>query len=326
METADANASAVFFTPFRGGRAAYSAGRVSPEAVDVFGLPGLLFAAEMENRGVLHNPAEVVFPGAAQEIARVIPGVVVPAYVLHGQDPFAVHGVEHVLVRQDKPLAVLPDVAEYIGGQDFAPAGGEVHKQDAGVEVVMLRAEAQLVHAVCKLGDRRVRRGGEKPAVQIGLPELADWVYDQSVRVEIDRALMPLGQQFGREQAVVHLLGILLRDRRAFKERVLHGQRRKAPAIRRALAGRALERGAGYAAVEQNELEFLAGVVQGERGEQHLQLREVVFVKRRQKFDGIHAVSPFWTGYVIAKYSAAATKGQGRRKRKARRAYIRQEG
>ena len=44
------------------------------EAADVFGLPGLSLAAEVENRGVLHNPAEAVFPGAAQQAARVITG------------------------------------------------------------------------------------------------------------------------------------------------------------------------------------------------------------------------------------------------------------
>lgn len=57
----------------------------NPKAVDIPGFPRLFPAAEMQYRRVLHNPLHITNAAAAQQIAAVVAGIIVPYRILQRQ-------------------------------------------------------------------------------------------------------------------------------------------------------------------------------------------------------------------------------------------------
>ena len=47
-------------------------------------MPRLIFAAEVQDCRVLHDPAQIMLAGAADEIHGVVPHIVVPENIVYG--------------------------------------------------------------------------------------------------------------------------------------------------------------------------------------------------------------------------------------------------
>ena len=116
-------------------------------------------------------------------------------------------------------------------------------------------------------------------ALQVGLPQRAQGIEHQNVRVQIEHPGQRVRQQAGGQQPVVHLLGVLTADRSALKQGVVHSYWEKSIAEGGALllhSGQTLRRDS---ALEQIQVHVLTGVVQAQGGEQHAELRQVVLVQ-----------------------------------------------
>lgn len=87
---------------------------------------------------MLHHPAQIAHPAAAQQVIAVITGVIIPARAVHRENTLPVQGVEHILVGQEQ----FPAVSFHIGQQrrklNFLPSRLQVHPQHTGVVVVTL--------------------------------------------------------------------------------------------------------------------------------------------------------------------------------------------
>ena len=228
---------------------------------------------------MLHHPGQVVGPGAAQPVVVVVAGVVVPEGVVQGQDAPAVQGVEQVLVGEQQLLFVFGHIAEDLLRVDLPAGGGQVHQQHAGVVVVAAAVEAHPVDAVGQLCLSRVGGGRKQIARQVGLPQGAQGVEHQNVRVQIEHPVQRVRQQAGGQQPVVHLLGVLAADWGALEQGVIHQHREKSIAEGGALPfhfGQTLRRDG---ALKQIQVHVLSGVVQAQGGEQHVELRQVVLVQ-----------------------------------------------
>lgn len=68
-------------------------------------------------------------------------------------------------------------------------------------------------------------------AGQRRLPERAQGIDDENVRIEIKNALYLRRQEMTSQEPVIHFLRILLRHRRFGEKRFIHRYRRKFPAI-----------------------------------------------------------------------------------------------
>ena len=218
-------------------------------------------------------------PGAAQPVVVVVTGVVVPKGVVQGQNAPAVQGVEQVLVGEQQLFFVLGYIAEDLLRVDLPPGGGQIHQQHAGVVVVAAAVEAHPVDAVGQFSLSCVGGCRKEVALQVGLPQRAQGIEHQNVRVQIEHPGQRVRQQAGGQQPVVHLLGVLTADRGALKQGVVHSYWEKSIAEGGALplhSGQTLRRDS---ALEQIQVHVLTGVVQAQGGEQHAELRQVVLVQ-----------------------------------------------
>ena len=89
----------------------------------------------------------------------------------------------------------------------------------------MVGTEPHLIHAVGQLGLAGVGRRREHPALQVQLPQRAQRVDDQNVRVQIDHPVQLRRQQLTGQQPVVHLLRVLAGERRVLKQSLARGER-----------------------------------------------------------------------------------------------------
>ena len=115
--------------------------------------------------------------------------------------------------------------------------------------------------------------------VWAALPQGAQGVEHQNVRVQVEHPVQRVRQQAGGQQPVVHLLGVLTADRGALKQGVIHPHREKAIAEGGAQplhSGQPLRRDG---ALEQIQIHVFPGVVQTKGGEQNMELRQVVPVQ-----------------------------------------------
>ena len=240
---------------------------------------------------MVHHPVHVPLPLAQQQVAVKPPGVVVPQAVVHPQDLSAVQAVEHVLVRQQQNVGVLPGIVEDVTRPDLPPHGGQIHHQYAGV-VVGLRLivlQPQPVHRVCDARQQPgVGGGGHQVSLQVRIIQGPDGIDYQNVRVQIQHPVQRTRQQLRRQQPVVHGPGPVPGHRRVGEQVRRHLQRVDAPPTgaellqcRPVLRHQAVSDGVN--------LKGLARIIPQQRAQHHPQGREIVAVQCHQN---VHVVKP----------------------------------
>ena len=265
------------------------------EPPQISGLPGLCLAAEMQNAGVAHDPVHVAHAAAAQKIGVVVARVIVPKGVVQLHRALAIEGVQNVLVRQQQRLALLLGVAEDVLRTHLGPGRVQVDEQHAGVEIFAVGAKAHLVDIVHQARLARVGGGREQPSLQRCFPQRTQGVQHQDVRVDVEHPVQFRRKEAARQQPVIHLLGILPRDRGGIKHRPVHGEAVQGHAQPPALALHHFQRPGGNAAVQQPHRQQLVRVGGAQRGQKHLQRRQILPVQRHKNIDLVHfARSSCW--------------------------------
>ena len=147
----------------------------------------------------------------------------------------------------------------------------------------MLRIEPHLINFIRHFGKPRVRRSGKGLSTQVQLPQRAQGIDNEHIRVEVQYALKLFRQDERGEQAVVHLLGVALAGRGIFKERRVNGDGTQLRAEESAETRELLQLIAGDGAVEQIYRHVrLIGVAGKERAEHDLAGRQIIFIKSKQ--------------------------------------------
>ena len=258
------------------------------EPPQISGLPGLCLAAEMQNAGVAHDPVHVAHAAAAQQIGVVVARVIVPKGVVQLHRALAIEGVQDVLVRQQQRLALLLGVAEDVLRTHLGPGRVQVDEQHAGVEIFAVGAKAHLVDIVHQARLARVGGGREQPSLQRRFPQRTQGVQHQDVRVDVEHPVQFRRKEAARQQPVIHLLGILPRDGGGIKHRPVHGEAAKGHAQPPALALHHFQRPGGNAAVQQPHRQRLVRVGGAQRGQKHLQRRQILPVQGHKNIDLVH--------------------------------------
>ena len=250
------------------------------EGVLIVRLPGLILAAEMEDRRILHDPVQVVLAAAADEVLGIIPHIVVPEDVLYRLGLLAVEHVEHVLVRQDQLLFVVADALEHILRRYQLSGGGQVDEHDAGVEILVRRVQPHLVDLVGHFGQSRVGSRRKGFAVEVQFPQGAQGVDDEHIRVQVQYPVCFLGQNQRGEQAVIHLLRVSLAGGGTGKEGRVHNDGLQFPAEAGAEARQLPELSSGDGAVKQVHRYVLLIRIHVKEGTQHdLAGQQVIFIQ-----------------------------------------------
>ena len=89
---------------------------------------------------------------------------------------------------------MLIDAAENILRSDELTRGIQVDEHDAGVKVFMLRIEPHLIDLIRHFGKPRVRRGGKGLSTQVQLPQRAQGIDNEHIRVEVQHPFHLLRQ------------------------------------------------------------------------------------------------------------------------------------
>ena len=242
----------------------------------------------MQYRRVLHNPLHIINAAAAQQIAAVVAGIIVPYRILQRQCFFSVQGIEDILIRQNQLFAVLLHIPKELLRGNFLSPPLQIHQQNTGIIIVVLCSQPHLINTVRQLGFAGMRSRRKKIFLQIGFPQRTDGIDDQGIRIKIKNTLDVLWQQVRCQQAIVHFLWILLCHRCLAKQRILYFCGKKGIAVCLALLCHALQLFFRDAAVQQSQGKGFLGIIHGKRGQHHLQLRKISFIQGGQKINLFH--------------------------------------
>ena len=166
----------------------------------------------------------------------------------------------------------------------------QIDQKDSGVIILVIRAKPELVDVVRQLGFPRMGGRRKEMSLQIRLPERAERINDQDIRIKVQDAARVLRQKFRCEEPVIHLPGILAAHRRAEKGAAADLHRAEAEAVRTALAADRLQGIPENAAVYEPDVGRIVRLIDAKRGDEHLQAGEIVLVERRED---LHSVRCF---------------------------------
>ena len=217
-----------------------------------------------------------------------MPGVVVPDGVVQGENPVSIQGVQDILIRQHQLFFMRLHITENLLLRDAVPAFLQVYEQDAGIIIGRFGPQPQAVDVAGQLRPADVGRRCEQTPLQRHLPEGAQRIDHQDIRVEIEDFVQLRGQQPGRQKPVIHLLGVLLHDRRPSKEGILHGHRVKTISHPLTQPPHRFQGRRRDAAVQQINLHRIAGVIPVNGCQQYLKLGNVVLVQGNKQSDRVH--------------------------------------
>ena len=116
-------------------------------------------------------------------------------------------------------------------------------------------------------------------SVQIHLPQWADRVDNQDIRVHIKDPFYIVRQQPRRQKSVIHFFGILLGNRRILKQLILHTNGKKGVIKCLTLLIELTKSRLWNPTVEQIEHYFLRRVIDMQRGKKDLKLGKIILVQ-----------------------------------------------
>lgn len=77
----------------------------------------------------------------------------------------------------------------------------------------MIRTKTELVNTIGQLRLSCMSGSGKKVSVQVCIPERAQWIDYQGIRIQVQDPVYMAGEKMGSQQAVIHFFGIGPGDR-----------------------------------------------------------------------------------------------------------------
>ena len=81
----------------------------------------------------------------------------------------------------------------------------------------MIRTKTELVNTIGQLRLSCMSGSGKKVSVQVCIPERAQWIDYQGIRIQVQDPVHMAGEKMGSQQAVIHFFGIGPGDRSVCK-------------------------------------------------------------------------------------------------------------
>ena len=162
---------------------------------------------------------------------------------------------------------------------DLFTCSFKVYQEHAGIIVIMVCSKTELVDIVCQLRLSCMRGGSEKISFQVRLPQRAEGIDDQDIRIQVQDAVEAVREELRCQQPVIHFPRILCAHRGICKCRAVRHDRIKAKTKEAALAPDAGEGFIGKPAVDQPDIGLVFRLGDIERSEKHLQPGQIIFIE-----------------------------------------------
>ena len=155
----------------------------------------------------------------------------------------------------------------------------QIRQQNTGIIVIVVHSQPDPVDAVGELRHPCVGGGRKQVSAQIRIPERADGIDYQNIRIQIQNPVHLPGQQMGSQQPVVHFRRIPAAYGSSPEHLIGHldGMKLVASGVTPAFQG--LKHILRQLIVQQPDTEMLPGIIDFQRCQQHLQLREIILVQ-----------------------------------------------